>query len=83
MALDIASDRLKVFGDESFDEKRQRVAAVGCLIGTEFQWSGLESAWVKRTGGKEFHAAKCETEYAHDSDPEKHRDNLRLYADLT
>ena len=82
IVIDISSDRLKVFGDESFDEKKQRVAAVAGLIGTEGEWSALQSAWVGRTGGKEFHAVECETEYANDPDTDKHRENLKLYADL-
>jgi hypothetical protein len=77
------SERLKVFADESFDGKRERVAAVAGLIGTESEWSVLEAAWIERIGGKEFHATTCETEYANDPDPDKHRENLRLYEDLT
>lgn len=80
---DTASDRLKGYADESFDGGKERVAAVAGLIGTETEWVALESAWVERTGGKEFHANKCETEFARDPDPDKHRANLRLYADLT
>jgi hypothetical protein len=76
-------DRLKLFGDESFDEKKQRVAAVAGLVGTESEWAALESAWVERTNGKEFHATTCETEFAHDPDRDKHKENQRLYADLT
>jgi hypothetical protein len=79
---DAASDRLMVYADESFDGGKERVAAVAGLIGTETEWVALESAWVERTDGKEFHANKCETEFARDPDPDKHRANLRLYADL-
>jgi hypothetical protein len=80
---DVPLERLKFFGDESFDGKRERVAAVAGLFGTETEWNALEAAWVERTGGKEFHATTCETQYAHDPDQEKHGENLKLYEDLT
>lgn len=81
--IDISSDKLRVFGDESFDEKGQLAAAVAGLIGTEKQWNKLGDKWVARTGGKEFHANKCETEHADDPDRDKHKENQRLYTDLT
>ena len=74
---------LSVFGDESADETKQRVFAVAALIGSEEAWDALVNKWHERTGGKEFHAAECETEYANDPDLEKHKQNLLLYADLT
>jgi hypothetical protein len=79
---DPGSANLKVYGDESFDEHGERVAAVAALVGTEAQWAKLEAAWLERTGGQEFHANKCETQYARDPDPEKHRGALALYKDL-
>lgn len=71
-----------VFGDESSDETRQRVFAVAGLEGTESEWRALEGKWLARTGGKEFHAADCESEYASHPDRQKHKDNQALYADL-
>ncbi len=71
-----------VFGDESADETKQRVFAVAGLEGTESEWRALEKRWLARTGGKEFHAADCESEYAMNPDRQKHKDNLALYADL-
>jgi len=71
-----------VFGDESADETRQRVFAVAGLEGAEPEWKALEEKWIARTGEKEFHAADCESEYANDPDPQKHKNNLALYADL-
>jgi hypothetical protein len=71
-----------VFGDESADETKQRVFAVAGLEGTESEWRTLEERWVARTGGKEFHATECESEYATDPDRQKHKDNLALYAGL-
>lgn len=72
-----------VFGDESADETKQRVFAIAALEGTESEWQELQGKWVTRTGGKEFHATECESEYANDPDPAKHKANLSLYADLT
>jgi hypothetical protein len=72
-----------IFGDESADETAQRVFAVAGVIGEDAQWDDLIAKWTDRTGGKEFHATECETEYADDLDSDKHKDNLRLYADLT
>jgi hypothetical protein len=74
---------VSVFGDESADETKQRVFAVSGVVGTEKEWGLAVSAWNERTNGKIFHAAHCETEYANDSDPRKHKDNLLLYKDLT
>lgn len=74
---------LHLFGDESSDETKQRVYAVSGLLGTDHEWKLVEDAWLARTGGKVFHATECETEYAHDPDPNKHKENLALYKDLT
>jgi hypothetical protein len=52
---------INAFGDESADETAQRVFAVSCLIGTDKEWDNVKEAWIQRTGGKEFHAAECET----------------------
>jgi hypothetical protein len=72
-----------IFGDESADETAQRVFAVAGVIGTDSQWDDLVNKWTERTGGKGFHATECETEYADDPDATKHKENLRLYADLS
>lgn len=47
-----------VFGDESSDERRERVFAVGGIFGDERQWEGLAKKWTAITGGEEFHAAE-------------------------
>lgn len=73
---------VSVFGDESADERKQRVFAVAAVIGTDDQWDDLIGKWVERTGGKIFHATDCETEHANNPDSEKHKQNLKLYADL-
>ena len=81
--MNLSADNLKVFGDESFDEKGQRVSAVAALIGTEKEWVHLVEKWTETTGGREFHAAEWETEYANHPDKEKHKENRRIYAELT
>ncbi len=72
-----------IFGDESADEKAKRVFAVAGLVGTDEQWDSLVDKWVVCTEGREFHAAEWETEYANDPDPEKHKKNCRIYAQLS
>jgi hypothetical protein len=73
---------LTVYGDESHDDTRQRVYAVAGLLGDEKDWKPLRSAGSKERGARVFHAAECESKYAHDLDGgEKHRANLKLYAD--
>jgi hypothetical protein len=71
-----------VFGDESADETQKRVFAIACVLGTDDEWSDLVGKWTTRTDGKTFHAATCESEFANDPDPDKHKANLRLYKDL-
>ena len=39
--------------------------------------------WLRRTKGLPFHAKQCESEFANHSDRQKHKDNLKLYEDLT
>src|ERR1700722_5219555 len=71
-----------VFGDESHDEKNERVFAVAGLFGSDEDWKQLRAKWINRTGGKNFHAAACETgkgDYAGAPDVE----NKALYKDLT
>ena len=74
---------LSAYGDESADETRQRVFAAAVLVGSEPIWRETEKTWLWVTGGKEFHAAEWESEYAFHPDPKKHKNNLQLYADLT
>jgi hypothetical protein len=49
-----------VFGDESADEKKQRIFAVAGIIGSEDDWTGVEREWLKVTKGREFHANECQ-----------------------
>jgi hypothetical protein len=72
---------LTVFGDESYDEKEQRVFAVSGIAGTQEEWDALTPLWLKRTGGKDFHAADCEAGRGiYKGIP--HKENLNLYAAL-
>jgi hypothetical protein len=74
---------LKLYGDESADETKSRVFSVAGVIGSEAEWTLAERACAARTGGRVFHAKECESEYARDPDTQKHKDNLKLYEDLT
>lgn len=72
---------LCVFGDESSDEKNQRVFAVSGIVGTQEEWDALAPVWLERTGGKILHAADCEADRgAYKGIP--HKENQKLYADL-
>ncbi|HVN97968.1 MAG TPA: hypothetical protein VMT62_16180 [Syntrophorhabdaceae bacterium] len=72
---------LIVFGDESHDEKEQRVFAVAGLVGTQEEWDALAVSWNQRTGGIPFHAADCESGHRNYKGwPKEDRDSL--YADL-
>jgi hypothetical protein len=74
---------LQCFADESSDGSRARSFAIAGLIAPDDLWATTERLWTERTRGKVFHAADCESEFAHSSDSLKHKENLRLYADLT
>ncbi len=73
-----------VFGDESADETKQRTFAISGLIAKPDIWESFTRVWLKRTGGKIFHAADCESDHGDFViTPENtHADNHRLYADL-
>jgi hypothetical protein len=72
---------LTVFGDESHDEKQQRIFAVAGILGSQEEWDELTPRWLIRTGGKAFHAADCESDQG-EYKGVPHRENLKLYADL-
>ena len=73
---------LSVFGDESSDETKQRVFAVGGVIGPEETWRELEAKWLDRTGGIPFHANECDSDQGRYAET-THGDNKALYRDLT
>lgn len=74
---------IKGFGDESADASKQYVFAVAAVFGTEDEWAEAMREWLRRTRGLPFHATDCESQYANHPDPQKHKDALKLYRDLT
>lgn len=73
---------LSVFGDESHDERNERVFAVAGLFGSEEEWERTKNLWLQRTGGRVFHAAQCEADRGN-PEGNSRRENLRLFRDLT
>ena len=71
-----------VYGDESMDETQERVCAAAAIVGTEDQWSTLESRWLERTGGIPFHANDCDSDKGVYVDT-THKNNKALYKDVT
>jgi len=74
---------LKVYGDESADEKATRVFTVTGIVGTEHEWSIAMQSWLRRTRGLPFHAKECESEFARTPDDPRHQQNLDLNKDLS
>jgi len=72
---------LTVFGDESYDERKERVFVVAGIGATQEEWDAFEPIWIKRTGGKLFHAADCEAGYGDFKNMPKGK-RLKLYKDL-
>jgi hypothetical protein len=52
-----------VYGDESLDEKKERVCAVAGLVGLEDWWAALERKWKALHGEVPFHANNCESDH--------------------
>jgi hypothetical protein len=73
---------LTVVGDESHDEKEQRVFAVAALMAPEDVWIASEAWWESLMEGEVFHGARFETEFAHDKATDRHKQRLRRYAEL-
>jgi hypothetical protein len=70
-----------VFGDESHDEANKRVFAVAGLFGSDDDWASLNDRWLKRMGGKVFHATECDTDKGSFAEID-HAENKKLYKDL-
>jgi len=70
-----------VYGDDSADEKKERVSAVSVIAGYEEWWQDLQDKWVVRTAGIPFHANACESDHG-DYEGKPHRENKELYRDL-
>ncbi len=52
---------LTVYGDESTDEKEERVFAVGGLLGKQEEWDTFSEPWIELNDGIPFHSADCES----------------------
>jgi hypothetical protein len=50
---------LTVYGDESSDQKQERVFAVVAVIGTQEKWDACEVFWKNRSGNVPYHATDC------------------------
>ena len=73
---------ISVFADDSCDEKCERIFVVASIWGTQEEWDTIEVNWIKRTGGKIFHATDCESGYGdYKGIPREKRH--REYKDLT
>jgi hypothetical protein len=72
---------LSVFGDDSTDEKKERVFAVAGVAGTQEEWRELKVKWLEKTKGVIFHATDCESDQE-DFAQNLHEENKRLYKDL-
>ncbi len=74
------------YGDDSADEKQERVRAIGVVFGTENMWQSVESKWIELNRGIPFHARDCESDWGDYRDKahpnEKHAENKKLYKDL-
>ena len=71
-----------VYGDDSSDEKSQRVCAVAGVVGTWRAWRILEREWLLRTNNIPFHAVDCESDRGNYKDT-PHAENKALYKDLS
>lgn len=71
-----------IYGDDSSDEKKERVCAIGVVFGDEHQWKSVECAWQSRLPkGVPFHANDCESDRG-DFKAFSHKENKALYRDL-
>jgi hypothetical protein len=72
---------LSVFGDESSDNKKEKVFVVAGLLGDDNQWAKLREVWVEHTKGRVFHAADCESGHGQFKDMLR-EDRLALHRKL-
>ena len=71
-----------VYGDDSADEKQERVCAVAGVVGTIMAWRSVERQWIAMTNGIPFHAKDCDSDQS-DYRQFSHEENKQLYKDLT
>ena len=70
-----------VYGDDSADEKAERVVAVTGVVGTIQAWRSVERQWIAMTNGIPFHAHDCDSDHG-DYEKFTHTENKQLYRDL-
>lgn len=70
-----------VYGDDSADEKKERVRSIGVVFGAENMWQWIEPRWIERNAGIPFHARDCESDWG-DYRDRLHAENKALYRDL-
>lgn len=58
---DDMDDRLRDYCDDSADGSGMRTFAFAGIVGTQEEWDEIKPAWLKCTGGKEFHGTNCES----------------------
>lgn len=71
-----------VYGDDSADERKERVCAIGIVVGHEDRWKATHDKWELRNHGVPFHAKDCESDYG-DFAQFSHEDNKARYRDMT
>ena len=78
----VCAAMILVYGDDSSDEKRERVCAVAGVVGTIMGWRDLERQWIVRTNGIPFHGHDCDSDHG-DYENTPHEENKALYRDLS
>jgi hypothetical protein len=74
---------LTMVGDESHDEREERVFAVAALMAPEDIWTVSELWWDSILDGETFHSARFESEFAYDKTSDRHPQRLEKYKRLT
>jgi hypothetical protein len=70
-----------IYGDDSADEKKERVSAVAVVYGSGKAWKWIQPKWKARNGKVSFHARNCESDRGDYSDV-PHEKNKALYKEL-
>jgi hypothetical protein len=70
-----------VYGDDSEDERKERVSAVAVVFGTGKAWKWLQPKWKARNRVIPFHAKDCESDHG-DYENSPHEKNKALYKEL-
>lgn len=70
---------LVAYGDDSSDERRNRVFAAATIVGTQDEWDAFEVSWRRWNGDRPFHATDCDCDRGDFKDTD-HESNKALYA---